>query len=32
VRGSWLTTRALLQAKDWTGIEQLARDSAALVG
>jgi 2-dehydro-3-deoxyphosphogluconate aldolase/(4S)-4-hydroxy-2-oxoglutarate aldolase len=32
VGGSWLTTRALLQAKDWTGIEQLARDSAALVG
>lgn len=32
VGGSWLTTRALLQAKDWAGIEQLARDSAALVG
>jgi len=32
VGGSWLTTRAMLQAKDWTGIEQLARDSAALVG
>ncbi len=32
VGGSWLTTRALLQARDWAGIEQLARDSAALVG
>jgi len=32
VGGSWLTTRALLQARDWAGIEQLARASAALVG
>ena len=32
VGGSWLTTRALLQARDWAGIEALARDSAALVG
>lgn len=32
VGGSWLTTRALLQARDWAGIERLARDSAALVG
>ncbi len=32
VGGSWLTTRALLQAKDWAGIEGLARASAALVG
>jgi len=32
VGGSWLTTRALLQARDWAGIEQLARQSAALVG
>ncbi|MEG0182608.1 MAG: bifunctional 4-hydroxy-2-oxoglutarate aldolase/2-dehydro-3-deoxy-phosphogluconate aldolase [Stenotrophomonas rhizophila] len=32
VGGSWLTTRALLQARDWAAIEQLARDSAALVG
>lgn len=32
VGGSWLTTRALVQARDWAGIEQLARDSAALVG
>lgn len=32
VGGSWLTTRALLQARDWAGIEQLARESAALVG
>jgi 2-dehydro-3-deoxyphosphogluconate aldolase/(4S)-4-hydroxy-2-oxoglutarate aldolase len=32
VGGSWLTTRALLQARDWAGVEQLARASAALVG
>jgi len=32
VGGSWLTTRALLQARDWAGIEQLARASASLVG
>ena len=32
VGGSWLTTRALLQAKDWAGIEGLAKASAALVG
>ncbi len=32
VGGSWLTTRALLQARDWAGIERLARESAALVG
>lgn len=32
VGGSWLTTRALLQAKDWAGIEALAKASAALVG
>ncbi|MFG3450008.1 bifunctional 4-hydroxy-2-oxoglutarate aldolase/2-dehydro-3-deoxy-phosphogluconate aldolase [Stenotrophomonas sp. NPDC047960] len=32
VGGSWLTTRALLHACDWAGIEALARDSAALVG
>ncbi len=32
VGGSWLTTRALLQARDWAGIETLARESAALVG
>lgn len=32
VGGSWLTTRALLQARDWAGIEDLARASAALVG
>lgn len=32
VGGSWLTTRALMQARDWAGIEQLARESAALVG
>jgi len=32
VGGSWLTTRAMLQMRDWAGIEALARDSAALVG
>ncbi|MGH8036745.1 MAG: bifunctional 4-hydroxy-2-oxoglutarate aldolase/2-dehydro-3-deoxy-phosphogluconate aldolase [Stenotrophomonas sp.] len=32
VGGSWLTTRALLQARDWAGVEDLARASAALVG
>lgn len=32
VGGSWLTTRGLLQARDWAGIERLARESAALVG
>ena len=32
VGGSWLTTRALMQARDWAGIEALARESAALVG
>lgn len=32
VGGSWLTTRAMLQARDWAGIEQLAKASAALVG
>ncbi len=32
VGGSWLTTRALLQARDWAGIEDLARASASLVG
>ena len=32
VGGSWLTTRALLQARDWAGIEALARESASLVG
>ena len=32
VGGSWLTTRALLQARDWAGIEELARASTALVG
>ena len=32
VGGSWLTTRALLQARDWAGIEELARASAVLVG
>ena len=32
VGGSWLTTRSLLQARDWAGIERLARESAALVG
>ncbi len=30
VGGSWLTTRELLQARDWAGIEQLAREAAVL--
>ncbi|MGV8960090.1 MAG: bifunctional 4-hydroxy-2-oxoglutarate aldolase/2-dehydro-3-deoxy-phosphogluconate aldolase [Stenotrophomonas sp.] len=32
VGGSWLTTRELLQARDWAAIEQLAREAAALAG
>ena len=32
VGGSWLTSRALLQARDWAGIEQLAREAAVLPG
>ena len=32
VGGSWLTTRELLQARDWTGIETLARAAAVLPG
>lgn len=32
VGGSWLTTRDLLQARDWKAIEQLARDAAVLAG
>lgn len=32
VGGSWLTTRELLQARDWTKIEQLAREAAVLPG
>jgi 2-dehydro-3-deoxyphosphogluconate aldolase/(4S)-4-hydroxy-2-oxoglutarate aldolase len=32
VGGSWLTTRELLQARDWARIEQLARESAVLAG
>ncbi|MGH8053619.1 MAG: bifunctional 4-hydroxy-2-oxoglutarate aldolase/2-dehydro-3-deoxy-phosphogluconate aldolase [Stenotrophomonas sp.] len=32
VGGSWLTTRELLQARDWKGIEQLAREAAVLPG
>lgn len=32
VGGSWLTTRELLQARDWGRIEQLAREAAALAG
>lgn len=32
VGGSWLTTRELLQARDWTGIEALARAAAVLPG
>ncbi|WP_269789566.1 bifunctional 4-hydroxy-2-oxoglutarate aldolase/2-dehydro-3-deoxy-phosphogluconate aldolase [Stenotrophomonas sp. Iso1] len=30
VGGSWLTTRDLLQARDWTKIEHLAREAAVL--
>ncbi|MNM76381.1 KHG/KDPG aldolase [compost metagenome] len=32
VGGSWLTTRELLQARDWAKIEQLAREAAVLPG
>lgn len=32
VGGSWLTTRELLQARDWVKIEQLAREAAVLPG
>lgn len=32
VGGSWLTTRELLQARDWKAIEQLARQAATLAG
>ncbi|NIJ70255.1 bifunctional 4-hydroxy-2-oxoglutarate aldolase/2-dehydro-3-deoxy-phosphogluconate aldolase [Xanthomonas sp. 60] len=32
VGGSWLTTPALLQARDWSAIEALARDAAVLAG
>ncbi len=32
VGGSWLTTRELLQARDWAGIERLAQAAAVLPG
>lgn len=32
VGGSWLTTRELLQVRDWVKIEQLAREAAVLPG
>lgn len=32
VGGSWLTTRELLHAGDWVGIERLAREAAVLPG
>lgn len=32
VGGSWLTTRDLLAARDWAGIERLAREAALLAG
>ncbi|SBV37431.1 multifunctional 2-keto-3-deoxygluconate 6-phosphate aldolase and 2-keto-4-hydroxyglutarate aldolase and oxaloacetate decarboxylase [uncultured Stenotrophomonas sp.] len=32
VGGSWLTTHELLQARDWAGIERLAREAAVLPG
>jgi 2-dehydro-3-deoxyphosphogluconate aldolase / (4S)-4-hydroxy-2-oxoglutarate aldolase len=30
IAGSWVAPRALIEAKDWQGIEALARDAAAL--
>jgi glyoxylase-like metal-dependent hydrolase (beta-lactamase superfamily II) len=30
ISGSWMAPRALIDAKDWQGIEALARDAAAL--
>ncbi|HCV97643.1 MAG TPA: 2-dehydro-3-deoxyphosphogluconate aldolase [Stenotrophomonas sp.] len=32
VGGSWLTTRALVQARDWAAIEQLAQQASVLAG
>ncbi|HEL3863923.1 TPA: bifunctional 4-hydroxy-2-oxoglutarate aldolase/2-dehydro-3-deoxy-phosphogluconate aldolase [Stenotrophomonas maltophilia] len=32
VGGSWLTTAALLQARDWGAIERLAREASVLAG
>ncbi len=32
VGGSWLTTREMLRARDWAGIEALAAQAAALAG
>ena len=32
VGGSWLTTAALLQTRDWNAIERLAREAAVLAG
>ena len=32
VGGSWLTTRELLHARNWAGIERLAREAAVLPG
>lgn len=32
VGGSWLTTRELVQTRDWAGIEQLARQASVLPG
>lgn len=32
VGGSWLTTAALMQSRDWAGIERLAREAAVLAG
>jgi len=32
VGGSWLTTAALMQSRDWATIEELARSAAALAG
>ena len=30
IGGSWVAPRAMIDAKDWQGIEALARDAAAL--
>ena len=32
VGGSWLTTAALLQSRDWAAIEELARAASVLAG
>jgi 2-dehydro-3-deoxyphosphogluconate aldolase/(4S)-4-hydroxy-2-oxoglutarate aldolase len=32
VGGSWLTTAALMQTRDWDSVERLAREAAVLAG